>query len=86
MLVAGRVTGRDGPINGALITAAAGFGETAHKVALVYTSPTGEFTLRSLTGKVTLTVSAAGYGDVERVLTLDERARAARASARTSRS
>jgi murein DD-endopeptidase MepM/ murein hydrolase activator NlpD len=72
VLVFGRVTGRDGPIDGATITAAAGFGETAHKVALAYTARTGEFALRSLTGKVTLTVSANGYGDVERTITLDE--------------
>jgi murein DD-endopeptidase MepM/ murein hydrolase activator NlpD len=72
VLVHGRVTGRDGPIDGATIVAAAGFGETAHKVALTYTSRTGEFSLRSLTGKITLTVSAAGYGDVDRTITLDD--------------
>ena len=72
VLVYGRVTGREGPIDGATITAAAGFGETAHKVALAYTTRTGEFALRSLTGKVTLTVSATGYGDVDRTITLDD--------------
>jgi hypothetical protein len=72
VLVHGRVTGRDGPLDGATIIAAAGFGESAHKVAVTYTSRTGEFALRSLTGKVTLTVSAAGHGDVERTITLDD--------------
>lgn len=72
VLVHGRVTGRDGPVDGATVAAAAGFGETAHKVALAYTTRTGEFTLRSLTGRVTLTVSAPGHGDVERTLALDD--------------
>jgi len=72
VLVFGRVTGRDGPIDGATITAATGLGETAHKVAMTYSSRTGEFTLRSLTGKVTLTVSAGGHGDLERTVTLDD--------------
>ena len=70
--VNGRVTGRDGPLDGALIVATTGFGETVHKVAMTYTTHTGEYALRSLTGKVTLTVSAAGYGDVERTITLDD--------------
>jgi len=70
--VNGRVTGRDGPVDGALVVATTGFGETVHKVAMTYTTRTGEFALRSLTGKVTLTVSAAGYGDVERTITLDD--------------
>ncbi|HWO19796.1 MAG TPA: carboxypeptidase regulatory-like domain-containing protein [Kofleriaceae bacterium] len=72
VLVFGRVTGRDGPVDGATITAAAGLGETAHKVALTYTTRTGEFSLRALTGKITLTVSASGYGDVDRAITLDD--------------
>ena len=72
VLVHGRVTGRDGPLDGATIVAATGFGETAHKVGLTYTTRTGEFALRSLTGKVTLTVSATGHGDVERTITLDD--------------
>ena len=72
VLVTGGVTGRDGPLDGALIVAMTGFGETVHKVAMTYTTRTGEFALRSLTGKVTLTVSAAGYGDVERTITLDD--------------
>ena len=72
VLVHGRVTGRDGPLNGATVVAAAGFGETEHKVATTYTTRTGEFALRALTGKVTLTVSATGYGDVDRTITLDD--------------
>ncbi len=72
VLVSGHVTGRDGPLDGALIVATTGFGETVHKVAMTYTTRAGEFALRSLTGKVTLTVSAAGYGDVERTITLDD--------------
>jgi murein DD-endopeptidase MepM/ murein hydrolase activator NlpD len=70
--VSGRVTGRDGPVDGALVVATTGFGETVHKVAMAYTTHTGEYALRSLTGKVTLTVSAAGHGDVERTITLDD--------------
>lgn len=70
--VSGRVTGRDGPLDGALIVATTGFGETVHKVAMTYTTRTGEYALRSLTGKVTLTVSATGYGEVERTITLDD--------------
>ena len=72
VLVGGHVTGRDGPLDGALVVATTGFGETVHKVAMTYTTRTGEFALRSLTGKVTLTVSAAGYGDVGRTITLDD--------------
>jgi murein DD-endopeptidase MepM/ murein hydrolase activator NlpD len=72
VLVHGRVTGRDGPLDGATIVAVTGFGETAHKVGLTYTTRTGEFALRSLTGKVTLTVSATGHGDVDRTITLDD--------------
>jgi murein DD-endopeptidase MepM/ murein hydrolase activator NlpD len=71
VLVEGRVLGRDGPIEGATLMASAGFGETAHKVAMTTTDRHGEFTLRALGGKVTLSVSAAKYGDAERAIALD---------------
>jgi murein DD-endopeptidase MepM/ murein hydrolase activator NlpD len=72
MLVEGRVMGREGPIAGATLIASAGFGETAHKVAMTSTDRHGEFALRAVGGKVTVTVSAAGYGDIERTLALDD--------------
>jgi murein DD-endopeptidase MepM/ murein hydrolase activator NlpD len=72
VLVHGRVTGRAGALDGAMVTAVTGFGETEHKVGMTYTTRTGEFALRALTGKVTLTVSATGYGDAERTITLDD--------------
>jgi murein DD-endopeptidase MepM/ murein hydrolase activator NlpD len=71
VLVEGRVLGRDGPIEGATLMASAGFGETAHKVAMTTTDRHGEFTLRALGGKVTLSVSAAKYGEAERAIALD---------------
>jgi murein DD-endopeptidase MepM/ murein hydrolase activator NlpD len=71
VLVEGRVVGRDGPIEGATLMASAGFGETAHKVAMTTTDRHGEFTLRALGGKVTLLVSAPRYGDTERAISLD---------------
>lgn len=72
VLVTGRVLGRDGPLAGATVTASAGFGETANKVATTYTDARGEFTLRALSGKLTLTASAPGYGDLDRDVTLDD--------------
>ena len=74
VLVRGRVIGRDGPIDGATLTAAAGFGESANKVAMTYTNKDGEFVLRALTGKVTLVASAPGYGELERTIALDDSA------------
>lgn len=73
-LVHGRVLGREGAIAGATIVAGAGSGESVHKLANAYTSAAGEFTLHSLTGRVTLSVSAPGYGTLERVITLGDRA------------
>ncbi|HEU0034122.1 MAG TPA: carboxypeptidase regulatory-like domain-containing protein [Kofleriaceae bacterium] len=74
MLVQGRVLGRDGPIAGATITAGAGVGESAQKVATTYTSNTGEYALRALTGTITLSVTAPGYGVIERTVSLAETA------------
>ena len=59
VLVEGRVVGRDGPIEGATLIASAGFGETAHKVAMTTTDRHGEFTLRGVGGKVSISVTAA---------------------------
>src|SRR5262249_50516427 len=72
VMVRGRVLGRDGAIDGATVTADVGFGEAANKVAMTYTNHAGEFVLRALTGKVTLTVSAPGYGDTDRTVALDD--------------
>ncbi|MDQ3368649.1 MAG: carboxypeptidase regulatory-like domain-containing protein, partial [Myxococcota bacterium] len=73
VMVTGRVLGRDGPIAGATVIARAGFGETAHKVATTSTDRHGEFTLRSLAGKLTLQVGAPKHGEIERAITVDER-------------
>lgn len=66
MLVQGRVIGRDGPIAGATVFAGAGIGESMQKVATTTTDKYGEYTLRALAGKVTLTATAPSYGDSER--------------------
>ena len=71
MLVEGRVLGPYGPLDGATLMASAGFGETAHKVAMTTTDRHGEFVLRALGGKITLSVSAPGYGETERAIVLD---------------
>jgi len=70
VLVQGRVTGGRGPIAGAIVVAGAGNGETAHKVASTTTSAQGEFTLRALSGAITLSVTAPGHGTMERTLEL----------------
>lgn len=72
--VAGRVLGRDGPVAGATVLARVGFGETVNKVATTTTDRYGEFTLRSLAGKVTLVVTAQSHGEAERTIVLDEQA------------
>ncbi|HSD89356.1 MAG TPA: carboxypeptidase regulatory-like domain-containing protein [Kofleriaceae bacterium] len=72
VLVMGRVTGRDGPIPGATVIASAGMGESAHKIATTTTDKYGEYALRSIGGKITLGVSAIGYGDAERAITIVE--------------
>jgi murein DD-endopeptidase MepM/ murein hydrolase activator NlpD len=70
VVVVGRVMGRDGPVRGARIVADEGAGETAHQVASVYADRYGEYKLRALSGKVTLSVSAPGYGTAERAIDL----------------
>jgi murein DD-endopeptidase MepM/ murein hydrolase activator NlpD len=70
VVVHGRVFGRDSPIPGARIVVEEGSGETVRQVATAYTGYDGAFALRSLSGTVTVTVGAVGYGEVERVLTL----------------
>ena len=71
-IVRGRVVGRDGPLAGATITAASGTGESTNKIAAAYTNATGEYTLHAVSGAVGLVVSAPGYGDAERVISVDE--------------
>jgi hypothetical protein len=72
VMVRGRVLGKDGAIDGAMVSADVGFGEGTNKVAMTYTNHAGEFVLRALTGKVTLIVAAPGYGDFDREITLAE--------------
>jgi murein DD-endopeptidase MepM/ murein hydrolase activator NlpD/uncharacterized GH25 family protein len=72
VLVQGRVMGRDGPIADATVIAQAGMGETAHKIATTRTDKYGEYTLRSVGGKITLAASAANYGDSERAIAVIE--------------
>ncbi|HEX5060503.1 MAG TPA: carboxypeptidase regulatory-like domain-containing protein, partial [Kofleriaceae bacterium] len=72
VLVQGRVTGRDGPIAGATVIATAGMGESAHKIATTTTDKYGEYTLRSLGGKISLVASAASYGEAERAIAIIE--------------
>jgi len=74
VIVHGRVIGLRGAIPGARVVAEEGFGETSHKVATAFTDRYGDFELRSLTGKLTLSVTATAYGTAERTITLDERA------------
>ena len=75
VIVHGRVLGLHGAIAGARIVAEEGFGETSHKVATAFTDARGDYTLRSLAGKVSLTVSAAGHGEVTRAVALDGKGR-----------
>jgi hypothetical protein len=72
VLVEGRVVGREGPIAGAMVTAGAGGGEATTKIASTLTSATGDFTLRALSGSITLSVTAPGHGVVERALALGD--------------
>ena len=69
--------GRVGRFDGATVVAGGGTGESVHKLANAYTNAAGEFTLHSLTGRVTLSVTAPGYGTIERAIALDNRARQA---------
>lgn len=73
ILVEGRVTGRDGPIAGATVIATAGSGESAQQVAATTTSATGAYALTSLSGRVTLSVTAAGHGTTERAIAIPAR-------------
>jgi murein DD-endopeptidase MepM/ murein hydrolase activator NlpD len=72
VLVQGRVMGRDGPIADATVIAQAGMGETVHKIATTRTDKYGEYTLRSVGGKITLAASATNYGDAERAIAVIE--------------
>lgn len=72
VLVEGRVVGRDGPIAGALVTAGSSSGEAITKIASTMTSAQGDFTLRALSGAITLSVTAPGHGVVERTLALGD--------------
>ncbi|MEO8698945.1 MAG: carboxypeptidase regulatory-like domain-containing protein [Kofleriaceae bacterium] len=69
-LVQGRVTGRDGPIANATVVAVAGTGENAHAIATTTANELGEYTLRALSGDITLAVVASGYGETERPIAL----------------
>jgi hypothetical protein len=71
--VRGVVVGPGGAIAGATVMAGAGFGETAHKIGTTVTDKTGRFTLRALSGKVTITVHAPQYGEQERTLVVDDK-------------
>lgn len=72
VLVQGRVTGRDGPIPGAIVFAGAGMGETAHKIATTTTDRLGEYTLRSVAGRITVTVKAPKHGEQVRAIAVIE--------------
>ncbi len=72
VLVQGRVIGRDGPIAGATVYASAGMGESAHKISTTSTDKYGEYTLRSVGGKIILTASATKYGEAERAISVIE--------------
>ena len=72
VLVQGRVMGRDGPIADATVIAQAGMGETVHKIATTRTDKYGEYTLRSVGGKITLAASATNYGEAERAIAVIE--------------
>lgn len=72
-LVVGHVVGPRGAIAGAQVIATAGLGASAAKVASTTTDQHGGFTLRALSGKITLVVNAAGYSTGERTITVDDR-------------
>lgn len=72
VLVEGRVVGREGPIAGALVSAGAGGGEAATKIASTLTSAQGDFTLRALSGAIILSVTAPGHGTAFRSLSLGD--------------
>lgn len=67
-VVEGQVLGRNGPIAGARITAIAGTGESAHEVVSIFA--TGPYSLRAMTGTITIAVSAPGHTTIERQVTL----------------
>lgn len=69
-IVSGRITTRNGPLAGATVIASTGFGETASKVATTTSNAQGEFTLRALSGTVTVAVSAPKYGETSRTIDL----------------
>lgn len=72
--VQGVITGPDGPVRGAQVTAVAatevGSGEVVQQLAAAVTDDLGRYQLRAVTGAVTLTVSAAGFATSQRDIVL----------------
>lgn len=72
-IVHGRVVGPNGPIASAQVIASAGTGASTAKIASTTTDKHGEYTLRAVSGKVSVSVNAKGYSDGERTVTVDDR-------------
>ncbi len=73
--VRGKVMGRLGPIPGARVVAEEGQGENARTVAKTFADIDGHFALPHLSGRLTLRVTAPGFGMSERRLMFKGRAR-----------
>jgi len=69
----GRVTSAGGPVGGARVIAEIGKAEYVREVAEAVTDDTGSYALPSLSGALTLRVSALGFGRAERAVTLSNR-------------
>jgi len=70
----GRVTSATGPVSGARVVAESGRAEYAREAAEAVTDDVGNYELAPLAGRLTLRVSAQGFGHTEREVTLSNRA------------
>ena len=73
-IVHGRVLGPGGAIANAQVIASAGTGLSIAKFASTTTDKNGEYTLRAVSGRVTLSINAKGYSNGERAVSVDDRA------------
>jgi murein DD-endopeptidase MepM/ murein hydrolase activator NlpD len=72
-LVHGRVLGPAGAVADAQVIASAGTGLSVAKIASTKTDKNGEYALRAVSGKVTLSIMAKGYSSGERSISVDDR-------------
>lgn len=73
-IVHGRVLGPGGAIANAQVIASAGTGLSIAKIASATTDKNGEYMLRALSGKVTISINAKGYSNGERAVSVEDRA------------